>query len=75
MKNLYFVVLDTHYEAFKKQKFTDDTRKKTTSKSSLEDLTSNMEISEEVGEMNKENEAQLMSVDNEEGSEELVDNL
>ena len=31
-----------------------------------------MEISEEVGGTNKENEAQLMNVDNEEGSEELV---
>ena len=31
-----------------------------------------MEISEEVGGTNKENEAQLMNVDSEEGSEELV---
>ena len=76
MKKFYFVVPDTHYEAFKKQRLTEDKKEektsKVTSKSSLEDLTSNMEISEEIGGTNKENEAQLMNVDSEEGSEELV---
>ena len=77
MHKLFFVVPHTKYKGFKKQKFARDMKnKEEISVSSLEDPISKMEISKEVDEMNKENEAQLMNINNEGNSEEdLVQQL
>ena len=72
MHKLFFVVPHTKYKGFKKQKFARDMKnKEEISASSLEDPISKMEISKEVDEMNKENEAQLMNINNEGNSRKI----
>jgi hypothetical protein len=70
MDKFYFVVPDTHYKEFKKQKMIGGPDNQTTSRPSDENATSSIGVSEGVEEMNKENEEEMMSVDNEEDSEE-----
>ena len=69
IRKLYFVVPHTHFEKFKNQSFTGDTKKKEKiSASSVIDQMSNLRVSEKVNETNKENAAQLMNVNNEKDS-------
>ena len=70
MDVFYYVVPHTHYKEFKKQPFSEVTKKKEKiSVPPLIDQMFNVQISENVDETNKENAAQLINVNNEEGSE------
>ena len=69
VRKLYFVVPHTHFEKFKNQSFIGDMKKKEKIlASSVIDQMSNLRISENVDEADRENATQLMNVNNEEDS-------